>query len=59
MQTQNRSGLSEGATLLAGLLQFNGHIQDLISLWAVFTPVDSAMLAGQPGFGWHATRDCF
>lgn len=30
------------------LPEFNGYIQDLISLWAIFTLIDSVMLAEQP-----------
>lgn len=59
MQTQNPSGLSEGSVLVAGPPQVNAYIQDLISLWAIFTLMDSVMPAKQPGFGWHAERDCF
>ena len=59
IQTQNLSGLLEVSALVAGPLEFNGYIQDLISLWAIFTLIDSVMLAEQPGFGWHAKRDCF
>lgn len=53
-----RIGL-EDSVLVAGPLQFNGYIQDLISLWAIFTLIDSVMPAEQPGFGWHAEGDCF
>lgn len=57
--TDPESGLLEVSALVAGPLEFNGYIQDLISLWAIFTLIDSVMLAEQPGFGWHAKRDCF
>ena len=48
-----------GSFRLGSPLEFNGYIQDLISLWAIFTLIESVMLAEQPGFGWHAKSDCF
>ena len=59
IHTQNLSGLLEGSALVASSVAFNRYIQDLIFLWAIFTLIDSVMLAEQPGFGWHAKRDCF
>lgn len=51
-------GLLEVSALVAGPLEFNGYIQDLISLWAIFTLIDSVMLAfEQPGFGWHMLKE--
>lgn len=56
IQTQNLSGLLEGSVLVARPFQFKGYIQDLISLWAIITLLDSVMLAEQTGCGWHAKR---
>lgn len=56
IQTQNLPGLLEGSELIADPLQFNGYIQGLISLWAIF---NRFCYACQATWIWHAKEIAF